>query len=419
MGSEDTANEMGFQHRSGDTILNCPSTGMNMNLIPDKAAGIAMSSNPFFCSSWDPLVSLSQSENFGASPVVPHSEFGNSPYSVVMENQGIHSTSHLVHFPSDSGLVEMVPRLPSFGSGSFSEMVGCFGLPEGGGRIASAGCPPNYTPNKEDGTEKASTNGAPSQISEEEAMGSSPCGKRKSRMPESNSPFNPSKNVDGEQQTDISGDGLEYPKEQEEKKQKTKQNASVNLRGKQTGKQAKDNSNSGETSKENYIHVRARRGQATNSHSLAERVRRERISERMRLLQELVPGCNKITGKAVMLDEIINYVQSLQQQVEFLSMKLATVNPELDIDIDRILSKEVPISRGSSAVVPGFVPGISTSHPYPPGIPQSALQGILPFHPIHPNAWGDNELQSFLQMGFDSNPAISNLGPNGDCKKLG
>ena len=36
----------------------------------------------------------------------------------------------------------------------------------------------------------------------------------------------------------------------------------------------------------------------------------------MRLLQELVPGCNKITGKAVMLDEIINYVQSLQQQVE-------------------------------------------------------------------------------------------------------
>lgn len=76
-----------------------------------------------------------------------------------------------------------------------------------------------------------------------------------------------------------------------------------------------------------YIHVRARRGQATDSHSLAERVRREKISERMKMLQRLVPGCDKVTGRAVMLDEIINYVQSLQNQVEFLSMKLASVNP--------------------------------------------------------------------------------------------
>lgn len=45
-------------------------------------------------------------------------------------------------------------------------------------------------------------------------------------------------------------------------------------------------------------------------------VRREKISERMKYLQDLVPGCNKIAGKAGMLDEIINYVQSLQRQVE-------------------------------------------------------------------------------------------------------
>lgn len=44
--------------------------------------------------------------------------------------------------------------------------------------------------------------------------------------------------------------------------------------------------------------------------------RREKIRERMKFLQDLVPGCNKITGKASMLDEIINYVQSLQRQVE-------------------------------------------------------------------------------------------------------
>lgn len=58
-------------------------------------------------------------------------------------------------------------------------------------------------------------------------------------------------------------------------------------------------------------------------------MRREKISERMKYLQDLVPGCDRITGKAGMLDEIINYVQSLQSQVEFLSMKLATVNPNV------------------------------------------------------------------------------------------
>ncbi|KAK1374503.1 Transcription factor bHLH74-like [Heracleum sosnowskyi] len=52
---------------------------------------------------------------------------------------------------------------------------------------------------------------------------------------------------------------------------------------------------------------------ATNSHSLVERVRSEKISERMKYLHDLVPGCSKVTGKAVMLDKIINYVQSLQQ----------------------------------------------------------------------------------------------------------
>lgn len=96
-----------------------------------------------------------------------------------------------------------------------------------------------------------------------------------------------------------------------------------------------------EVQKPDYIHVRARRGQATDSHSLAERVRREKISERMKYLQDLVPGCNKIIGKAGMLDEIINYVQSLQRQVEFLSMKLAAVNPRIDFDVDDFIAKEV------------------------------------------------------------------------------
>ncbi|TYG62571.1 hypothetical protein ES288_D07G242100v1 [Gossypium darwinii] len=98
-----------------------------------------------------------------------------------------------------------------------------------------------------------------------------------------------------------------------------------------------------------YIHVRARRGEATDSHSLAERVRREKISERMKLLQDLVPGCNKVIGKAVMLDEIIKYVQSLQRQVEFLSMKLASVNSRLDFKLDSVMSEDIFQSNNNFA----------------------------------------------------------------------
>jgi hypothetical protein len=92
----------------------------------------------------------------------------------------------------------------------------------------------------------------------------------------------------------------------------------------------------------------------------------------------------KVTGKAVMLDEIINYVQSLQRQVEvrmisspsditefllkehtnssefeqngllsqqFLSMKLSTVNPRLELDVDSFIPEDVvsslPLETGS------------------------------------------------------------------------
>ncbi|KAK5820254.1 transcription factor UNE12-like isoform X1 [Gossypium arboreum] len=65
--------------------------------------------------------------------------------------------------------------------------------------------------------------------------------------------------------------------------------------------------------------VRARRGQATDPHSIAERLRRERIAERIRALQELVPTVNK-TDRAAMLDEIVDYVKFLRLQVKVLTM---------------------------------------------------------------------------------------------------
>ncbi|KAK6937096.1 Myc-type, basic helix-loop-helix (bHLH) domain [Dillenia turbinata] len=79
--------------------------------------------------------------------------------------------------------------------------------------------------------------------------------------------------------------------------------------------------------------IRAKRGCATHPRSIAERlllveqaltlptrrVRRTKISERMRKLQELVPNMDKQTNTADMLDLAVDYIKDLQKQVERLS----------------------------------------------------------------------------------------------------
>lgn len=65
--------------------------------------------------------------------------------------------------------------------------------------------------------------------------------------------------------------------------------------------------------------VRAKRGCATHPRSIAERVRRTRISERMKKLQELVPNMDKQTNTADMLDFAADYIKELESQVKTLS----------------------------------------------------------------------------------------------------
>ncbi|KAK4356793.1 hypothetical protein RND71_022403 [Anisodus tanguticus] len=192
----------------------------------------------------------------------------------------------------------------------------------------------------------------------------------------------------------------------------------------------KDNQKPPEPPKD-YIHVRARRGQATDAHSLAERVRREKISERMKFLQDLVPGCNKVTGKAVMLDEIINYVQSLQRQVEFLSMKLSTVNPRMDFNMEALLSKDMFQSRGS--LTHNMYPSETSTQAFPYGFQSQPGQNFhkgteipFPINSLNPNlgrnpnmqlpsldgfveptpqvpTFFEDDLNSVVQMGFGQN----------------
>ncbi|WZY97372.1 hypothetical protein YC2023_069701 [Brassica napus] len=345
MGGESNEGEMGLNH--GDDQSGISRVGMPLYAKSD----------PFFSSTdWDPAV------NVGG--------FSSSHYpSLAMDNPGMSCFPHYHQPGSSSGYPDMPASLLPFGDcggGGGGHFLGSDKKEESVGRLVRAG----------DGH----------QVSDDVVLGGS--SNRKRRQPEAESQWNKQKAVEEFQ---------EDP--QSQKKQKNDQSKE---------KMTKESSQSDEAPKENYIHMRARRGQATNSHSLAERVRREKISERMRLLQELVPGCNKITGKAVMLDEIINYVQSLQQQVEFLSMKLSTVNPELNIDIDRLLAKDLLQSRDRNtptlglnpfARFQGTIPNISTTTaPQYNSLPQTTLE---------------SELQSLYQMGFVSNPStMSSFSPN-------
>ncbi|KAK4404260.1 Transcription factor [Sesamum angolense] len=60
--------------------------------------------------------------------------------------------------------------------------------------------------------------------------------------------------------------------------------------------------------------VRARRGQATDPHSIAERLRRERIAERMKALQELVPNANKVSDLVIDHENVLGSVGSWEQR---------------------------------------------------------------------------------------------------------
>ncbi|KAI3465576.1 hypothetical protein Pfo_022239 [Paulownia fortunei] len=63
-----------------------------------------------------------------------------------------------------------------------------------------------------------------------------------------------------------------------------------------------------------------RRSRVPEVHNLSERRRRDRINEKMRALQELIPHSNK-SGKASILDEAIHYMKSLQLQLQLMWMR--------------------------------------------------------------------------------------------------
>ncbi|PAN21759.1 hypothetical protein PAHAL_3G486900 [Panicum hallii] len=60
-------------------------------------------------------------------------------------------------------------------------------------------------------------------------------------------------------------------------------------------------------------------GSSRRSHNLTEKRRRNKINERFKTLQQLVPGCDK-SNQASTLDQTIQYMKSLQQHVQAMSV---------------------------------------------------------------------------------------------------
>lgn len=66
----------------------------------------------------------------------------------------------------------------------------------------------------------------------------------------------------------------------------------------------------------------------TTIHNLSERRRRDRINKRMRALQELLPNCDKV-DKASVLDEVIEYLKTLQGQLQIMSTRSPLFMPPM------------------------------------------------------------------------------------------
>ncbi|RYR56402.1 hypothetical protein Ahy_A05g022113 [Arachis hypogaea] len=411
-------------------------------------------------------------------------EMGWNQGNGFIPNESAMFSQNLSRFPSDSGFIERIERatrFSCFGGGDFGDMVNAYGIPQSMGpyagtggeaihRARDGGQPQESNPNEaeaeavKDATpsvEYLATKASPlknDKRSENHVMPQNEGQQGPSRPPnetdrakssddggvQDDSPMLDGvsdepcvKGLDSKKRKRIGQDAdndkaVELPTEGagdiSESQQKGEQEPTPT--NKASGKNAKQGPQVSDPPKEEYIHVRARRGQATNSHSLAERVRREKISERMKFLQDLVPGCSKVTGKAVMLDEIINYVQSLQRQVEFLSMKLATVNPRLDFDIEGLIPKDILHQRPGPSSALGFPLEMSMAfpplHPSQPGLIQPTLPSIanssdILRRTVHPqlaspasgsfkepnqvpDVWED-ELHNVVQMSFATTTA--------------
>ncbi|XP_039160695.1 transcription factor PIF1 isoform X2 [Eucalyptus grandis] len=156
----------------------------------------------------------------------------------------------------------------------------------------------------------------------------------------------------------------------------------------------------------------SKRSRAAEVHNLSERRRRDRINEKMKALQELIPHCNK-SDKASMLDEAIEYLKSLQMQVQMMSMGCGVVPmmfpgvhqyvPHMGMGIGMAMGMDMGMNR---PILP--FPNILSGSALPTPAAGAHLGPRFPmptFHMPHVRAPDPSRISPTIQ----SNPLLSSL----------
>ncbi|KAJ0803284.1 putative transcription factor bHLH family [Helianthus annuus] len=127
--------------------------------------------------------------------------------------------------------------------------------------------------------------------------------------------------------------------------------------------------------------ISTKRSRAAAIHNLSERRRRDKINQKMKTLQKLVPNANK-TDKASMLDEVIEYLKQLQAQIHVMSrMSMSPMMMPLAMQQQQLqMAMMNPMGMGMGMGMGIGMPGVMDLNTIGSGRPN--IPGMPPvFHP--------------------------------------
>ncbi|KAK1364556.1 Transcription factor UNE10 [Heracleum sosnowskyi] len=131
--------------------------------------------------------------------------------------------------------------------------------------------------------------------------------------------------------------------------------------------------------------VSAKRTRAAAVHNQSERKRRDKINQRMKTLQKLVPNSSK-TDKASMLDEVIDYLKQLQAQVSMMNrMSMSPLMLPYAMQQQLQMSMMAPMMGMGMGMGMGHVMDLNTAMACRPAVSPSVLHPSAFISPL--NSW--------------------------------